>query len=502
MVFTSIAFAVFLPVVFVLYWFAASDVLGIFGKKPQLAAPGGALSSETFSSTNSIQTQNFLILVASYVFYGWWDWRFLSLILFSSTVDFLIGIKLGQTEDSKVRKHLMLASVFVNLGLLGFFKYFNFFIESFVAGFAAFGLNIDSPTLYIILPVGISFYTFQTMSYTLDVYRGTLKPTKDPLAFFAFVSFFPQLVAGPIERASNLLPQFYRERTLRYEDARDGLRQMLWGFFKKAVIADNCGIYANQIFEQSDTLSGSVLLLGAFYFSFQVYADFSGYSDIAIGTARLFGFKLMTNFRYPFFSTSVAELWTRWHISLNTWFADYVYKPLAMYFRNWDHFAIPLSIFITFSLSGLWHGAGWNFVGWGVFMSSAVIFETLTRKKRKKLRKKMGTRVWNSMGWGMTFAWFVLSMIYFRSATLTDAHIFFGNMLSRDLFALPHPLSLGKFGPWILLMIGVEWLQREQVHPLILDRFPRWVRWVVYYVILYLLSNYGVSNQSFIYFQF
>ncbi|MCB0372161.1 MAG: MBOAT family protein, partial [Muricauda sp.] len=302
MLFNSFEFAVFIPVVFIIYWFLLKK---------------------------SIKLQNVFLLIASYVFYGWWDWRFLGLILFSSIVDYSIGYYLGKTDRVSTRKTLLAISLTLNLGLLGFFKYFNFFIESFNDTMRFFGNTFDVATLNIILPVGISFYTFQTLSYTIDVYNRKLEPAKDIVSFFTYVSFFPQLVAGPIERATNLLPQFYRKRVFEYDFAVSGLKLILWGLFKKIVIADNAATFANIIFSNTDNYSGSTIFLGVILFSFQIYGDFSGYSDIAIGTSRLFGFKLMRNFAFPYFSRDIAEFWRRWHISLSTWFRDYLYIPLG-----------------------------------------------------------------------------------------------------------------------------------------------------------------------------
>lgn len=299
MLFNSLDFAVFLPIVFALYWFVTQK---------------------------SLRLQNLLIVIASFVFYGWWDWRFLSLILFSIVTDYLIALWMHRTEAERKRKTILWISIVVNLGFLGFFKYYNFFLDNFIAAFSLFGKEIKANSLNIILPVGISFYTFQTLSYTIDVYRKKLEPTKDFIAFAAFVSFFPQLVAGPIERATNLLPQFYKKRNFDYGKAVDGMRQILWGLFKKIVIADNAAEYANIIFNNSADYSGSSLLLGALFFTFQIYGDFSGYSDIAIGTARLFGFNLMRNFAFPYFSRDIAEFWRRWHISLSAWFRVYVHS--------------------------------------------------------------------------------------------------------------------------------------------------------------------------------
>jgi alginate O-acetyltransferase complex protein AlgI len=346
MLFNSLDFAVFLPIVFALYWFVTN---------------------------HNLKLQNALIVAASYVFYGWWDWRFLSLIIFSTLVDYSIGRRLKNEEKQSTRKILLWTSIIVNLGFLGFFKYYNFFLDNFIAAFSFFGQEIQPNTLNIILPVGISFYTFQTLSYTIDVYKKKLEPTEDFIAFSAFVCFFPQLVAGPIERATNLLPQFYKKRTFEYDKAVDGMRQILWGLFKKVVIADNCAEYANLIFNNYQDYNGSTLLLGAIFFTFQIYGDFSGYSDIAIGTSRLFGFNLMQNFATPYFSRDIAEFWRRWHISLSTWFRDYLYIPLGgsrggtwMKVRN---------TFIIFLVSGFWHGANWTFIVWGG-LKCIVLFTT------------------------------------------------------------------------------------------------------------------------------
>ncbi|EPR66318.1 MBOAT family O-acyltransferase [Cyclobacterium qasimii] len=336
MLFNSLEFAIFLPIVFILYWFATNK---------------------------NLKVQNLLLVASSYLFYGWWDWRFLSLIMFSTLVDYSIGCLLFNQENKIRRKGLLWISIIVNLGLLGVFKYYNWFLDSLYYAIPSLKVVTGFNTLDILLPVGISFYTFQTLSYTIDVYKRKLEPTKDLIAFSAFVSFFPQLVAGPIERATNLLPQFYTKRKFSYPLAVDGLKQILWGLFKKMVIADNCAEYANLIFNNSNDYSGSTLVLGAFFFAFQIYGDFSGYSDIAIGTSRLFGFNLMQNFAFPYFSRDIAEFWRRWHISLSTWFRDYLYIPLGgskgglgMKIRN---------TFIIFIVSGFWHGANWTFIIWG-----------------------------------------------------------------------------------------------------------------------------------------
>ncbi|MCL4148930.1 UNVERIFIED_CONTAM: hypothetical protein GTU68_002129 [Idotea baltica] len=311
----------------------------------------------------SLQLQNVLLVVASYFFYAWWDWRFLSLILFSTLVDYLVGSNLSKTSSNVKRKSLLWVSIIANLGLLVFFKYFNFFIESFTTAFTFFGADIGSSSLKIILPVGISFYTFQTLSYTIDVYRKKLNPTHNFIQFAAFVSFFPQLVAGPIERAKNLLPQFNKSRVFDSKFAISGMHLIIWGLFKKVVVADNCAFFVNQIFDGASGHSSMELFLGAVLFGFQIYGDFSGYSDIAIGIARLFGFSLMVNFSFPYFSRDIAEFWRRWHISLSTWFRDYLYIPLGG--SRGSSYKRIRNVLIVFLVSGFWHGANWTFIIWG-----------------------------------------------------------------------------------------------------------------------------------------
>ncbi|HMQ61601.1 MAG TPA: MBOAT family O-acyltransferase, partial [Flavilitoribacter sp.] len=327
MLFNSIDFAIFLPIVFVLYWFVTN---------------------------RNLKLQNAFLILVSYIFYGWWDWRFLSLIAFSSVVDFLVGLKMSDLEDPVKRKRLLWVSLIINLGFLGFFKYFNFFTESFAEAFSFFGSEINARTLNIVLPVGISFYTFQTLSYTIDIYRKNIEPTRDALAFFAFVSFFPQLVAGPIERAAHLLPQFYYLKKFSYDEVSYGLKKMLWGLFMKVAVADRLAIYVETIYGHSDLHTGISFAVATIFFAVQIYCDFAGYSLIAIGCAQMFGFDLMENFRRPYFSATFKEFWSRWHISLSTWFRDYVYIPLGgnrvSKARNY------LNLFVTFTISGLWHG--------------------------------------------------------------------------------------------------------------------------------------------------
>ena len=484
MLFNSIDFAIFLPLVFVIYWFVAN---------------------------RNLKLQNALIVTASYLFYGWWDWRFLSLILFSTVLDYTIGINLGKSREERTRKLLLWSSILLNLGILGFFKYYNFFVDNFVAAFSFFGGSISPNSLNIILPVGISFYTFQTLSYTIDVYRNKLEPTKDFVAFAAFVSFFPQLVAGPIERATRLLPQFYVSRNFEYQRAVDGMRQILWGLFKKVVIADGCAEYANLIFGNSGEYSGSTLLLGAFFFTFQIYCDFSGYSDIAIGTARLFGFDLMRNFAYPYFSRDVAEFWRRWHISLSTWFRDYLYIPLggsrggtAKRIRN---------TFAIFIVSGFWHGANWTFIFWGALNAIYFLPLLLTDRNRNHLEIVAQGRVLPSVREGvnmvMTFLLMVMTWIFFRAEDLGHAFQIISEIFSDSIFSVPE-FAHKRDAAWVLLLLLVfliiEWFGRESEFAiervkLIKSTAARWSIYLVVILSIYFLGNFSESIE-FIYFQF
>ena len=478
MYFNSFEFAIFLPIVFILYWFVTN---------------------------RNLKLQNFLIVVASYVFYGWWDWRFLSLIVFSSVVDYSVGLGLANQKNLNKRKLLLLTSIFVNIGFLGFFKYYNFFVESFVDSFSFFGYSIGTSSLNIVLPVGISFYTFQTLSYSIDVFRRKLEPTKDIMAFFAFVSFFPQLVAGPIERATNLLPQFYTSRKFEYNKSIDGLRQILWGLFKKIVIADNCARYANEIFNNSADFSGSTLVLGAIYFALQIYGDFSGYSDIAIGTSRLFGFNLMRNFAFPYFSRDIAEFWRRWHISLSTWFRDYVYIPLGG--SKGGTWKKVRNTFVIFVVSGFWHGANWTFVIWG-FINALYFLPLLLLKKNRVNTDQVAEGKWfpsikELFQMGTTFFITLIAWVFFRSENVSHAFSYLSGMFSKSLFSIPqrHPIEL-------MILIGifvlVEWFQRDKQHDLEIDsiKIPRVFRWALYYSIILVIQNMGGVQQEFIYFQF
>lgn len=478
MLFNSLDFAIFLPIVFILYWF-------IFNK--------------------SIKLQNLLIVCASYLFYGWWDWKFLSLIFFSTLIDYFIGRKLFTEENPTNRKILLWSSIAINLGFLGFFKYYNFFVENFITAFTFFGFEINANTLNIILPVGISFYTFQTLSYSIDVYKRKLQPTQNFIAFAAFVSFFPQLVAGPIERATNLLPQFYKKRTFDYQKAVDGLRQILWGLFKKVVIADNCAEYANLIFNNYTDYSGSVLVLGAVFFAFQIYGDFSGYSDIAIGSARLFGFNLMQNFAFPYFSRDIAEFWRRWHISLSTWFRDYLYIPLGG--SKGGTINKVKNTFIIFIVSGFWHGANWTFIVWGALNAIYFLPLLLLNKNRKNINVvadgKILPSVKDFLKIIITFSLTIFAWIFFRAENLSHAINYIKGIFNPTLFHLP-VIFPSKLIVLLFVFIGIEWLQRTEKHALYFNgkTIPLIFRWSLYLVIAFLIASFFGKANSFIYFQF
>ncbi len=477
MLFNSLDFAIFLPLVFIAYWFVA-------GK--------------------NLKWQNLLVVVASYVFYGWWDWRFLSLIVFSTAIDYLVGRQLGIEKHHGKRKVLLWVSIIVNLGFLGFFKYYNFFLDNFIAAFTVFGQDISARGLDIILPVGISFYTFQTLSYSIDVYHKKLEPTSDFVAFSAFVCFFPQLVAGPIERATNLLPQFFTKRNFNSQQAIDGLYLFIYGLFKKVVIADSCAVFVNEIFANQASVNSITLLLGAVYFAFQIYGDFSGYSDMAIGLSRMFGFELMRNFHFPYFSRDIAEFWRRWHISLSTWFRDYLYFPLGgSRLGKWISVRNTLIIFIV---SGFWHGANWTYIAWGGINALLFIPLLITGSNRKNTDMVAHDRRWPHvkevaamMG---TFFLVTLGWIFFRSATVQDAFLYIVQLFSLNMDGGIEKL-VGRYVtemlPLLAIFLAWEWYARKNEHPFV----GKYINAKLVTMIVTMLMFGSFSNpKDFIYFQF
>lgn len=481
MLFNSIEFLIFLPIVFLLYWFVFS----------------------------SRKWQNLLIVVASYVFYGWWDWRFLLLIAFTSLCSFGSGLLLERFENQRRKQQIVsAANIVLNLFILGIFKYYNFFVDNIEALFASlFNYQLDWVTMEIILPVGISFYTFQALSYTIDVYQKKLPATHDVIEFFAYICFFPQLVAGPIERATNLLPQFQTVRQFNYAKAIDGMRQMLWGFAKKIVIADSCAYSVNTYWEEYPELNGISLFVLGVVFTFQIYCDFSGYSDIAIGCSRLFGFNLMRNFNFPYFSRSIPEFWRRWHISLTTWFRDYIYFPLGG--SRCDKWKIIRNVYIVWCISGLWHGANWTFVCWGLFHASLLAIYNLlsinTKYKNVVAYGRLLPSAKEFFQMAITFFLAVVGWIIFRAENMQQAYEFLSRMFLTmfDGFNIKYGKTEMLYGLGLLI---IEWLQRDKQHAL---QFPaakvfqyRWVRWAIYYTLMALVFFNLGKGQTFIYFQF
>lgn len=482
MLFNSFTFLIFLPIVFCLYWF-------VF--KP-------------------LKWQNLLVLVCSYVFYGWWDWRFLILIAITTLQSWLSGIGIERADTDRNRKAILIANISVNLLILGVFKYYNFFASSLCEAVELMGYHLDMVTLTVVLPVGISFYTFQALSYSIDVYRKEVSATRDVVAFASFISFFPQLVAGPIEKASDLLPQFLRPRYFDYDAARAGLRQMLWGFFKKLIIADNCAALANSIFDNYQDCNSSLLLLGALFFTFQIYGDFSGYSDIALGTAKLFGIQLHRNFNLPYFSRDIREFWQRWHISLNRWFIQYVYIPLGG--SRCSKMKVMRNTLVVFALSGLWHGANWTYVAWGLY--NGLLLCLLTLFGRKSKHEDLGQipffpSVKTSLEMLCTFCFVVLGWVLFRSNTIADAVSYFSHFATCS-FGLPNYRDVGIQTiqlcftlVFIVMLQLVEWRHRGEAYPFTHSgiRFVS-VRWIIYALLILSFCIFAGSQQQFIYFQF
>ncbi|ROH95789.1 MBOAT family O-acyltransferase [Chryseobacterium daecheongense] len=477
MLFNSVGFLFFLPIVFILYWF-------VFRKK--------------------YQYQNLLLLLASFYFYACWDWRFLFLLMFSIGLDFVSGLQIEKSKTKKEATFWLTLSIVINLGFLGFFKYYNFFVESFAELLNGFGFKINVWLLNIVLPVGISFYTFHGLSYVIDIYKKRIKAETNFIDYAVFVSYFPLLVAGPIERATHLLPQIQKKRVFNYDQAADGMRQILWGFFKKMVIADNCAPLVNEIFTNYQTESPATLVMGAVLFAFQIYGDFSGYSDIALGVSKLFGIELLKNFAFPYFSRDIAEFWRRWHISLSSWFRDYLYIPLGgskgglmMKIRN---------TFIIFLVSGFWHGANWTFIIWGGLNALYFMPLLLADKNRQNLEVVAMDKLLPSFREFfkilLTFALTCLAWIFFRAESVTQAVLYIQRIIDPALFSIPKPFPV-KVLALVGFMLIIEWMNRGKVHGLEIDRFNPWIRRILYLIVIYIILRYAnFGNNEFIYFQF
>lgn len=476
MTFVSIEYLLFLPTVFLLYWL-------VFKKRSM---------------------QNLLVVLASYLFYAAWDWRCLLLITLTSLCSYASGLLV--VRSGRWGRWVNVTNIILNIGILCVFKYLNFFGESFALLLSGVGLPVDWVTLDIILPVGISFYTFQALSYTIDVSNRKIAPTRDFFAFLAYISFFPQLVAGPIERASNLLPQFLAQRRFDYLKAVDGMRQVLWGLFKKMLVADNCAMAVNAIFEDYTNFDGATLILGAVLFAFQIYGDFSGYSDIAIGSAKLLGIDLMRNFNYPYFSRDIAEFWRRWHISLTTWFRDYVYIPLGG--SRCGRWVTIRNTFIIFLISGLWHGANWTYVCWGLYHASLFLVLLLLNRNRKYTDTVAGRRLLPTIieviQMSVTFSLVVVGWVIFRAENIVEAFDYICRMFADFHFTVP---VIGRKAMlYVILLLVIEWLQRNASHGLQISHNGvfayRAVRWGVYYVLCLLTLLLAGLETDFIYFQF
>ena len=484
MFFNSLNFAIFLPIVFILYWFVTQK---------------------------NLKFQNILLLISSYFFYACWDWRFLFLLVFSTLLDYYTGIKMSDSKTQTTKKNWFWLSISVNLGFLGVFKYYNFFATSFADAVANFGLQVNPWTLKVILPVGISFYTFHGLSYVIDIYKDRIKAEKNFIDYSVFVSFFPLLVAGPIERATHLLPQIQKKRVFNYANAVDGLKQILWGLFKKVVIADQCAEIANMTFNNSSDYTGSALVLGAVFFAFQIYGDFSGYSDIALGTARLFGIDLLRNFAFPYFSRDIAEFWRRWHISLSTWFRDYLYIPLGG--SKGGTWPKVRNTFIIFLVSGFWHGANWTFIIWGflnaLYIMPSIIFNTNRNNLDIVAQGKYLPSLKEFFQMCLTFSLTVFAWIFFRAENLKHALAYISEIFSRSLFTVPIKLIKSGHLTMILILlvfifIIIEWLGRQQQYAIavIANSWPKGIRYVFYYLLIIAILWFSGKEQQFIYFQF
>jgi alginate O-acetyltransferase complex protein AlgI len=486
MLFNSINFALFLPIVFVLYWFVTNK---------------------------SLKLQNILLLVSSYFFYACWDWRFLFLLVFSTMLDYFTGIKMYDSKNPKTKKFWFWLSISINIGFLGIFKYYNFFAESFTEAISNFGIHLSPWTLNIILPVGISFYTFHGLSYVIDIYNDKIKAEKNFVDYSVFVSFFPLLVAGPIERATHLLPQIQKKRNFSYPKAIDGLRQILWGLFKKIVIADTCSVFVDDIFKNYPDYSGGTLIVGAILFSFQIYSDFSGYSDIAIGVSKLFGIELITNFRTPYFSRNIAEFWKRWHISLSSWFRDYVYIPLggsksslSKSIRN---------VFIIFIISGFWHGANWTYMAWGGLNAIYFIPSFIIKRYKQNIPSKNTSLYFSKLKEPFeiltTFAITTLAWIFFRSKSVSDSVKYIKGIFNSSEFftirsAKTYELSIKPLIIYISIFLIIDWYYKNENVVFTNTKTSRSsiILKYLFYSIAVLSILLSIKNQatSFIYFQF
>ena len=479
MLFNSLGYLFFLPIVFLIYWFL---------------------------NNKKLQYQNIFLLIVSYYFYSCWDWRFLFLLIFSTALDYFTAIKMFESKTDKMKKVWFWLSIFINLGFLGVFKYYNFFADSFTEALSNIGLQANFWTIQVILPIGISFYTFHGLSYVIDIYKGRITPERNVVSYSLFVSYFPLLVAGPIERATHLLPQIKKKRVFNYAQAVDGLRQILWGLFKKMVIADNCAEFANLMFNKPDSFNGSSLFLGAIFFAFQIYGDFSGYSDIALGTSKLFGIDLLKNFNYPYFSRDIAEFWRRWHISLSSWFRDYLYIPLG---GSKASMMVKIrNTFIIFIVSGFWHGANWTFIFWGLLNALFIMPSILLKTNRNNLEIAAQNSWFPTIKEGfqmlLTFGLTTFAWIFFRAKSLTEAFHYIDRIFSFSTLSMPSKRPSFFIIPLLLFFIFIEWLGRRNDFGLqkLGLKWHQSVRWGFYILLVLIIVLLTGKEQEFIYFQF
>lgn len=474
MLFTSLTFFLFFPIVFIIYWLAK----------------------------NSVKLQNYILLFASYIFYGWWDWRFCILLLFSSSFGFLAAKFIGETDDISVKKRWMTISVIIHLGILCYFKYFNFFIGSFTDLAHSIGWQLNYIPINIILPLAISFFTFHILGYTFDVYQNKYKHATDYIDFITHIAFFPQLVAGPIERAGHLLPQFQTKRFFVPAKMEDGLSQMLWGFFKKIVIADSLALQVNYVFANYSELHALTIVAGIIMFTFQIYCDFSGYSDIALGAARLLGFELLQNFNYPFFSKTISEFWRKWHISLSTWVKDYLFTPISFGKRYWGKWGVFYAAVVSFTITGLWHGANWTFVIFGMLHGLAVGYELVTIKQRKNLAKRFNPFWYGAISTFLVFIFWNFGGLIFRSQSLSELGGILNRLATTSWWVFPQ-IQLNALY-WVIGLLIIERIQIKKPYALSVLELPYYIRWALYATITILIfSSKNLNNQNeFLYFKF
>jgi D-alanyl-lipoteichoic acid acyltransferase DltB (MBOAT superfamily) len=498
MLFNSVEFLIFLPAVFILYWFIVNK---------------------------NLRLQNSFLLVASYVFYGWWDWRFLFLLAGVGLFNYMAGIALSEAGTPGKKRAWMLAGVAINVVTLCVFKYFNFFIDSFTQLFSSIGYELPRSSTRIVLPIGISFYIFLSLSYIIDIYKEKMQASKNIIDVLLCLSFFPIVLAGPIQRPITLLPQVSEKREFNYASAIDGLRQILWGLFKKIVLADTCAANADYIFANHATLNGSVLVMGVIFFAFQIYGDFSGYSDIAIGIGRLFGFNLMRNFAFPYFASNIAMFWQRWHISLTTWFRDYIFLPLSfsmtgnirgekVFFMKSDLYIYMVASAVTWFLTGLWHGANFTFIIWGLIHGAFLVIYQWQKVPRKNLLKKAGIRHDHvaivAAETFLTLAIVGFAWIFFKSDSIKEAFGYIHNIYANGLFTISildlrgrgitSTLIDGSIAIFVVLII--EWIQRNKQHGLEIDNYPLILRWSIYWSVTFFCLIFLGHERTFIYFQF